>query len=668
MEPKTGLVLGYDAVHPFSKVNITDRASVQQLLKTLLDPLEPFFSPLKSRVRCPGATAVRFDQTASEIEGICRPLWGLACLLAGGGEYHGTEWWVQGIKAGTDPESPEFWGYPRDNDQRMVEMCPFGYALAVAPQFWQSLNERERGNVEAWLGNSINEKNMPNTNWLWFRVFANLGLKKNGGKFSQDRLDSDIEHLNTFYRGDGWSNDGPEGIHQMDYYSSSFAIHFLQLLYAKLAGDEEPERAEEFKKRAQMAALDLVHYFDDEGRAIPFGRSVGYRFAMVSFWGALAYAGVELPAPLTWGMVKGIVLRHLRWWQTQPDIWSPSGTLTIGYSYPNMYMAKNYNSPGSPYWACLGFICLAVPPEHPFWTSEEELPRDVIPKIKGLKHPGHIVSSLGGHCMLLSSGQACGYPMKGTHAKYGSFAYSSAYGYSYALASQLGLSDDGGEYWKTRRASEYAGLETRGTDDDAGANNEITPVLVSVWKPFRDVTVRTTLVPPAEATPNWHLRAHRIEAAGREVMTADGSFAIRNQREPDGRYLDLYDAEKGGEGTFPKIIGNYDLNTPEGWAAGREGAFAVSLKAGAVGIKALENGDKVGRSAMLVNADPNSNLLESRTVIPTLQHTIKKGETVWYVSAIYAKPSGEGVPKQSYLDGWDKVPEIPGWLKEEMKT
>ena len=206
---------------------------------------------------------------------------------------------------------------------------------------------------------------MPNTNWLWFRVFANLGLKENGGKFSQERLDSDIEHLNTFYRGDGWSNDGPEGIHrkycvthfevccvntmvEMDYYSSSFAIHFLQLLYAKIAGKEEPERAEEFKKRAQMAALDMAHYYDKEGRSIPFGRSVGYRFAMVSFWGALAYAGVELPEPLTWGMVKGIVLRHLRWWQTQPNIWSPAGTLTIGYSYPNMYMAENYNSPGSP--------------------------------------------------------------------------------------------------------------------------------------------------------------------------------------------------------------------------------------------------------------------------------------------------------------------------------
>jgi len=56
----------------------------------------------------------------------------------------------------------------------------------------------------------------------------------------------------------------------MDYYSSSFAIHFLQLLYAQLAGEEEPERAEEFKKRAQIAALDLVHYYDKEGQSPAF--------------------------------------------------------------------------------------------------------------------------------------------------------------------------------------------------------------------------------------------------------------------------------------------------------------------------------------------------------------------------------------------------------------
>lgn len=128
----------------------------------------------------------------------------------------------------------------------------------------------------------------------------------------------------------------------MDYYSSSFAIQFLQLLYVKLAGEDDTERAAEFKKRAQMIALDLVHYFDNEGRAIPYGRSVGYRFAMVSFWGALAYAGVDLPAPLTWGMVKGIVFRHLRWWQTQNSMWTAAGTLSLGYSYPNQYVSVHY--------------------------------------------------------------------------------------------------------------------------------------------------------------------------------------------------------------------------------------------------------------------------------------------------------------------------------------
>ncbi|KAL6849296.1 hypothetical protein ACO1O0_008832 [Amphichorda felina] len=626
------LQLGYNDVHPFSKVDIKDRASVQKLLETVLDPLEPFFSPNKARVNCPGATAVRFDQTASEVEGFARPLWGLAFLLAGDGQYRGTEWWIQGLKSGTDPESPEYWGYPRDNDQRMVEMCPLGYALADAPVIWNSLTPKERENVEQWLGNSINEKDMPNTNWLWFRVFANLGLKKNGGKFSQERLNSDIEHLETFYRGGGWSNDGPEGIHQMDYYSSSFAIQFLQLIYARLAGDEDPERAEEFKKRAQQIALDLVHYYDDDGRAIPYGRSLTYRFAVVSFWGAMAYAGAELPAPLTWGMVKGIVLRHLRWWQTQHAMWTSSGTLSLGYSYPNMY-----------YWACLAFICLAVPEAHPFWTSEEELLGDAIPKVKALKHPGHIVS----------------YPMKGTHAKYGGLAYSSAYAYSvppglfsleqYALASQLGLSDDGGEYWKARRTNEYAAIEYR----------EDKPILVSVWRPFPDVRIKTILIPPTEETPNWHLRAHKIEA-GREVMTADGSFAISNVNSEDGRYLDLYDATKC-EGTWPKIIGNYDVKTPAGWAAGKSGAFAVSK--GAVGIKALESWG--GRQANLVNADPNSNLVESRTVIPTLQHTVKQGETVWYVTGIYAKPKG---PRKEFLSGWENSPTVPSWLDAEIKS
>lgn len=144
-------------------------------------------------------------------------------------------------------------------------------------------------------------------------------------------------------------------------------------------------------------------------------RSLGYRWAVIAFWSACAYADVDLPAVgISWGVVKGLFMRHLRWWQTQSDIYSPSGTLTIGYCYPNMYMAENYNSPGSPYWSMLAFVCLAVPESHPFWSSTEEAyPSSSLPTVVALKQPKHINVRMGGHTYLLSSGQACSYPMKG---------------------------------------------------------------------------------------------------------------------------------------------------------------------------------------------------------------------------------------------------------------
>ena len=100
---------------------------------------------------------------------------------------------------------------------------------------------------------------------LWFRVFANLGLRKNGAEYSLSRIEADMDHLDTFHVGGGWSNDGPKSHHQMDYYSGSFAIQFLQLLYSKLAGDFDPERAERYRQRAREFATDFVHYFDPNG-------------------------------------------------------------------------------------------------------------------------------------------------------------------------------------------------------------------------------------------------------------------------------------------------------------------------------------------------------------------------------------------------------------------
>lgn len=100
------------------------------------------------------------DETAAQIEGYARPLWGLAALLAGDSKYEKTHLFVKGLVAGTDPDGPEFWGNMEDLDQRMVESCPIGFTLAVAGKdFWDPLGEREKANVAAWIG-SMNDKEM----------------------------------------------------------------------------------------------------------------------------------------------------------------------------------------------------------------------------------------------------------------------------------------------------------------------------------------------------------------------------------------------------------------------------------------------------------------------------------------------------------------------------
>lgn len=56
-----------------------------------------------------------------------------------------------------------------DKDQRMVECSCIGFSLCVAKsQLWDPLSDVEKAKFEAWLS-VLNEKEMPETNWLWFR-------------------------------------------------------------------------------------------------------------------------------------------------------------------------------------------------------------------------------------------------------------------------------------------------------------------------------------------------------------------------------------------------------------------------------------------------------------------------------------------------------------------
>ncbi|MGJ8624692.1 MAG: DUF2264 domain-containing protein [Yoonia sp.] len=163
------------------------------------------------------------------------------------------------------------------------------------------------------------------------------------------------------YLGDGWYRDGVGN--RVDHYVG-FASHVYGLLLHRFAPDTDKG---DHLKRARAFAPQFAAWFDDHGRGLPLGRSMTYRFTLSAFFGAYALSDPDPVLP--WGVLKGIVLRNLRWWADQP-IADRDGVLSVGFGYANPHMAEDYNSPGSPYWAMKAFLVLAMPADHPFWQSE----------------------------------------------------------------------------------------------------------------------------------------------------------------------------------------------------------------------------------------------------------------------------------------------------------
>lgn len=154
---------------PFNSNPIQTREDLTRFLTGLLDPLAAHTSPGGARIHL-GYTGTHYDEVAAQLEGYSRPLWGLAALIAGDGSYPNAQNWVEGLSNGTNPQSKEFWGNMRDKDQRMVECSAIGFTLSVAGKvFWDTQTPEAKKNIEDWLG-GMNDKEMPNTNWLWFRV------------------------------------------------------------------------------------------------------------------------------------------------------------------------------------------------------------------------------------------------------------------------------------------------------------------------------------------------------------------------------------------------------------------------------------------------------------------------------------------------------------------
>ena len=582
---------------PVQHLALEGRDDVAAALCELLSPLVPMLSAGSARLRL-SHTGANSELPAQELEAFSRMLWGLAPLLAGGGRHPITERALAGLRNGTDPRHPEYWGSVSGPCIRAVEMAPMGFALALCPDYFGTrLPEDAQRHLWAWL-NQINTIHLWPNNWLFFRVLVNLGFELTGQPVASARVAEDFRTIDSWYLGDGWYSDG--ATRSRDYYIA-FAFHFYGLIYAGLKQTTDPARAQLFKQRAAAFAHDYIYWFGENGASIPYGRSLIYRFAAASFWGALAFAGVEA---LPWGVIKGLYLRNLRWWLHQP-IFSETGLLTLGYGYPNLNLPEGYSGPGSPYWAFKAFLPLALPAGRPFWRAKEE-PLPPLDEVKPQPHAFMVIcrQRASGHVVALAGGQleaASASHLRYGAAKYAKFAYSNYFGFSLPLDreglvrgaydSMLALSDDGQDY------------RVRGVARDVSVAHG---VHFSRWSPLRDVEVETWLIP---AGP-WHVRIHRLSTP-RMLHMAEGGFA-----------LGLDDETTHPDGTT---------------RAEDERSCMINNSRGFSGIRALHGH---GHGA-LIETLANANLMEPRTCLPMLVGTLEPGTHVLACAVLGLPGSGD---------------------------
>lgn len=614
-------------LNDFSNNPFRTRSDCTRAASALVLPLIQYRSPLSARIKLSTATGAGFGETAAQLEGFARPFWVVPHLLQaqstdGDVKDQNLHFWVDGLKAGTDPDSPEYWGDLRNFDQRMVEMESIAYAILLAPEYFAfEKDEVARRNLVAWLS-QINRHSMPRTNWLWFRVLVNLALHRNLGipiESVRPYIDESLDTLDSLYMGQGWSSDGlwSEERKQADYYSGSFALQFAPLIYVRFASDYDIARAECYRSRAKIFAKHYWRYFSPTGAAIPFGRSLTYRFAFAAFWAAASAAQIDLPAPLNEpGVVKGLLLRHLRWWAQQHDIFNADGTMHIGYTYPNMHIAENYTSPQSPYWCLKSFLVLSLAEDNPFWQSEEQpYPRTGVEaglaEVEILWPPRHIMCNSPEHHFLLSSGQSTAKRFQAREAKYGKLAYSSAFGFSVPCGSLLEqiapdstlavCLQDGDELWKVHSAPYNV---TRG---EVRIDKETLPTLTSSWKPWNalETSIVTTLIPPSRQWPGWHLRLHRIKnLANQAIRIVDGGFAISAET-AEGLFIPETDLEN--------LRSHAHVEAHQGWYTDQASALVLSKTSasGVVDLSASHIDQQVedvdAKSAtMIIHADPNT--------------------------------------------------------------
>ena len=443
-------------------------------------------------------------------------------------------WYRQAFADGLNPQHPARWDRPTGSmHQALVESASLAFNLVLARrELWDPLPVELQDGLERWLRECVATFDRSINNWNLFVILIELALQQLGRPHNEANVTGLLAEVEKMYHGDGWYADGY--YRQFDYYVP-WAMQTYLLIAAKWRGGEFQRTIHE---RAAQFAQDYAWYFDSEGRHIPYGRSLTYRFSAAAFWSTAAWCEVPGIDPV---QCREIAARNIAFFLNQP-IFDEADRVTTGFAYPNSRINEGYISYASPYWCGKAFLLLALPEEHPVWHNKTPHP-DLLPAPRGEKEsksvslslPGERVgvrgrvaqkhlsipnliitrSASGRNVTLYNGGAHHPFDLGSFAAKYGKFAYSSHFGFN--LPDDTGASFDNmiclsldGKRWSHRIRFEICPNQG--------------DWLVSRHQPFPEFpdTIITTAL---RVVGPWHFRVHRLRL-DREFIVREGGMPV----------------------------------------------------------------------------------------------------------------------------------------------
>lgn len=375
----------------------------------LLDPLIALMVDGGSEIPLTGK-ASDHDANADRLEAFARPCLLASLYLNSAADPDDVEdakrreklvdWFRKALVIGSDPNSEHYWGANTNYHQNGVEIGLLAVALHLSlDKLWEPLSLEEKEQVARWMATNRGIGHHWN-NHFYFSVFTLEFLQHVGFGRPSDKpsIDFWMNEMEAMYRGGGWFMDG---VNQTYDHYNAYSFHYYGMIWAHLYGHTNPERARRWIDWAREFVDHYQHFFAASGEHPAFGRSITYRFNAT---GVFSLAAAIDASPLSHGKTRRLCTRNLEFFLNRP-IMQEQGAIGIGWTDVWEGVSEPYSCAGSVYWCAKAFTTFLMPPEHPFWTAEEEaLEAEKGDFVHVMSTPGLTTRSVGGEVEIINAG------------------------------------------------------------------------------------------------------------------------------------------------------------------------------------------------------------------------------------------------------------------------